>query len=99
MWTRTSTSLKNKLTIATMAGLLLCAASAVAEVPANAATPECSPHCIQVYSARYGSPTKPRFVETVYGGTAAVGTPAILAPPSTTNPAGDIIVRVAGSVT
>lgn len=98
MWTRTSTSLKYKLTIATMAGLL-CAAGAVAEVPANAATPECSPHCIQVYSARYGSPTNPRFVETVYGGTAAVGTPTILAPPSTTNPAGDIIVRVAGSVT
>jgi hypothetical protein len=37
-------------------------------------------------------------VETVYGGTAAVGTPMVLAPPSTTDPAADIIVRAAGSV-
>jgi hypothetical protein len=37
-------------------------------------------------------------VETVYSGTAAVGTPAVLAPPSTSNPAGDIIVSAAGSV-
>jgi hypothetical protein len=98
MSTRTGVSMKDKLTIGAIAGVL-CAAGAVAAAPVNAATVGCKPHCIQVYSARYGSPTNPRFVETVYGGTAAVGTPAILAPPSTTDPAGDIIVRAAGSVT
>ncbi|MGY2700947.1 hypothetical protein ACVW2K_000531 [Nocardioides sp. HB32] len=98
MWTTTGMSTKNKLTLGAMGGVL-CAAGALAAVPANAATPGCAPHCIQVFSARYGSPTDPRFVETVYRGTAAVGTPAILAPPSTTDPAGDIIVSAAGTVT
>src|SRR3954471_5303567 len=98
MWTRTGMSTKNKLTLGAMGGVL-CAAGALAAVPANAATPGCAPHCIQVFSARYGTPTDPRFVETVYRGTAAVGTPAILAPPSTTDPAGDIIVSAAGTVT
>src|SRR4051812_44083209 len=91
MWTRTGRSVTNKLTRGAIAGLV-CAGSAVVAVPATAATPGCTQLCIQVYSAKYGSPTNPRFVETVYGGTAAVGTPAILAPPSSTNPAGDIIV-------
>jgi hypothetical protein len=90
--------MKTKLMRGAVSGLL-CAAGAVVAVPADAATPECEPHCIQVYSARYGTPTNPRFVETVYGGVAAVGMPMILARPSTTDPAGDIIVRAAGSVT
>ncbi|HEX2577829.1 MAG TPA: hypothetical protein VHK88_15870 [Aquihabitans sp.] len=84
--------------VAVVSGLL-CAAGAVVAVPADAATPECEPRCIQVYSAKYGTPTDPAFVETVYGGEAAVGMPMILARPSTTEPAGDIIVRAAGSVT
>lgn len=102
MRTRTSKWTTSKRAVGAMAGLV-CAAGALTAIPANtpasAATPGCGPRCVQVYSARYGSPTDPRFVETVYGGTAAVGTPAVLAPPSTTDPAGDIMVRAAGTVT
>jgi hypothetical protein len=37
-------------------------------------------------------------VETVYGGVAEVGVPAILAPPSALDPVGDIVVAAAGPV-
>jgi hypothetical protein len=97
MWTRTDISMKYKLMLGAIAGLV-CAAGVVKAAPANAATPGCHPNCIQVFSAKLGTAENPRFVETVYGGTAAVGTPAILAPPSTTDPAGDIIVSAAGTV-
>ena len=95
--TRSATALKTKLTIGAVAGLL-CTAGALTAAPAGAATSQCGPRCIQVFSAKYGTASDPRFVETVAGGTAAVGTPAILAAPSSTNAAGDIIVSAAGPV-
>jgi len=94
---RTGISTRSKLTTGAMA-LALCGAGAVVAAPAQAVTPECRGHCIQVFSARYGTPADPGFVETVQSGTAAVGAPAILAPPSATDPAGDIIVSAAGPV-
>jgi hypothetical protein len=96
MWTRTGTSTRIALTGA-LAGALG-VAGAVASLPANAATTDCGPHCIQVFSAKYGTSADPMFVESVYRGTAEVGAPAILASPSTTNPAGDIIVSATGTV-
>jgi hypothetical protein len=38
------------------------AASTAASLPASAATPQCGPHCIEVFSAKFG----PKFVESVF---------------------------------
>jgi hypothetical protein len=67
-------------------------------LPATAATPQCGPHCIQIFSAKFGTNANPGFVETVFQGVAQVGQPTILAPPSNSNPAGDLIVSRAGPV-
>jgi hypothetical protein len=67
-------------------------------LPASAATPQCGPHCIQVFSAKFGTPANPKFVETVFHGIAQAGQPTILATPSSSNPAGDLIVSRAGPV-
>jgi hypothetical protein len=67
-------------------------------LPASAATPQCGPHCIQIFSAKFGANANPGFVETVFQGIPAVGVPTILHPVSTSDPAGDLIVPLAGSV-
>jgi hypothetical protein len=69
-------------------------ASTVASPPASAATPQCGPHCIQVFSAKFG----PKFVESVFLGLPVAGVPTILARASSSNPAGDMIVPAAGTV-
>jgi hypothetical protein len=72
--------------------------STVGTLPADAATPQCGPHCIQVLSAKFVTSTSLGFVETVFQGVAAVGQPTIVAPPSSSDPAGDLIVPRAGTV-
>ncbi len=72
--------------------------STVGTLPASAATPQCGPHCIQIFSAKFGTPANPGFVETVFQGVAQAGQPTILASPSSSNPAGDLIVSRAGPV-
>jgi hypothetical protein len=72
--------------------------SVVGTLPASAATPQCGPHCIQIFSAKFGTPTNPGFVETVFRGVAQAGQPTILASPSSSYPAGDLIVSRAGAV-
>lgn len=67
-------------------------------LPASAATPQCGPHCIQIFSAKFGTPTSPGFVETVFQGMAQAGQPTILATPSSSSAAGDLIVSRAGPV-
>jgi len=66
--------------------------------PANAATPQCGPHCIQIFSAKFGTPEHPRFVESAFRGIAKAGVPTGLRRVSSNNPAGDMIVRRAGMV-
>ena len=70
----------------------------VGALPATAATPQCGPHCIQVFSAKFITNGSPGFVETVFQGVGTVGQPTIVAPPSSTDPAGDLIVPRAGLV-
>jgi len=70
----------------------------VGALPATAATPQCGPHCIQVFSAKFITNGSPDFVETVFRGVGTVGQPTIVAPPSSTDPAGDLIVPRAGLV-
>jgi hypothetical protein len=84
---------KRLAALATLAltGTLSVAATAV---PAGAATPACGEHCIEVYSTLFGTEANPRFVETVFHGTARVGQPTVLAPSSSANPASDLIPNV-----
>src|SRR5215212_10488593 len=70
--------------------------STVGTRSASAATPQCGPNCIQIFSAKFGTNANPNFVETVLGGVGAVGQPTILARPSSANPAGDFIATAPG---
>jgi hypothetical protein len=91
-------SVQKKLVAAAVTLVVFLAASATASLPASAATPQCGPHCIQVFSAKFGTPTSPGFVESVFLGLPVAGVPTILARPSSSNPAGDMIVPAAGTV-
>ena len=77
---------------------LAAAVCAAGSPPAGAATPQCGPHCVQIFSARYGTPASPNFVESVSQGLAAAGNPTVLQAPSSTDSAGDMIVSRAGPV-
>ena len=79
-------SIKRKVIAAAATLTVAGGLSAAGTLPATAATPQCGPHCIQVVSAKF-----PGFVETVFQGVATVGQPTIVAPPSSSNPAGDLI--------
>ena len=71
--------------------------STVGTLPASAATPQCGPHCIQIFSRVFGTPANPNFVETVFRGVAQAGQPTILARASNSNPAGDLIAMAPGA--
>ena len=62
--------------------------STVGTLPAGAATPQCGPHCIQIFSAKFGTNANPGFVETVFQGVAAAGQPTIVARPEQFQPGG-----------
>jgi len=66
------------------------AASTAASLPASAATPQCGPHRIQVFSAKFGPKFGPKFVESVFLELPVAGVLTILARASSSNPAGDI---------
>ena len=91
-------SIKNKVLAAAATLTVAGGPSMVGALPATAATPQCGPHCIQVFSAKFVTPTSLGFVETVFQGLAAIGQPTIVAPPSSSDPAGDLIVPRAGTV-
>ena len=89
-------SLKRKV-LATAAMLTVAGGlSTVGTLPATAATPQCGPHCIQIFSAKFGTNANPNFVETVFQGVGTTGQPTILARPSSSNPAGDLIAVAPG---
>ena len=91
-------SIKTKVLAAAAALTVAGGLSTVGTLPATAATPQCGPHCIQVFSAKFITNGSPDFVETVFQGVGTVGQPTIVAPPSNTDPAGDLIVPRAGLV-
>ena len=72
--------------------------SAVGTVSSSAATPQCGPHCIEVFSPRFGTADQPKFVETARGGVARLGAAAILYSASSSNPAEDWVVPSGGPV-
>ena len=72
--------------------------STLAAGPASAATPQCGASCIEVYSAKYATPTSLGFVETVLLGIPVRGVPTEVRPASSSNPAEDLIVPNGGPV-
>ena len=71
--------------------------STVGTLLASAATPQCGPHCIQNFSAKFGTNANPNVVETVFRGVGTAGQPTILARASNSNPAGDLIATAPGA--
>ena len=90
-------SIKRKVLAVAAALTVAGGLSTVGTLPATAATPQCGPHCIQIFSAKFGTNANPNFVETVFQGVARVGQPTILARPSSSNPAGDLIAVAPGA--
>ena len=90
-------SIKCKVLAAVVMLTLVGGTVTVEAPPASAATPQCGPHCIAIFSREFGTPDHPRFVETVFHGVAKVSQPTILAPPSSSNPAGDLIAMAPGA--
>jgi hypothetical protein len=89
-------SIKTKALAAVATLTLAGGLNTVETLPAIAATPQCGPNCIQIFSAKFGTNANPNFVETVSRGVGAVGQPTILARPSSSNPAGDFIATAPG---
>jgi hypothetical protein len=91
-------SIKTKVLAAVATLTVAGGVSTVVASPASAATPECGPHCVQIFSAKFGTPANPGFVETVFRGIAKAGVPTGLHRVSSTDPAGDMIVSRTGRV-
>jgi hypothetical protein len=71
-------SIKSKALAAAGVLALVGGVSAVGELSASATTPQCGAHCVEIYSAEFGTAASPDFVETVNGGVAKVGQPTVL---------------------
>jgi hypothetical protein len=69
-------SIRSKVLAAAVA--LTVAGGAIGTLPASAATPECGPNCISIFSRAFGTYDQPNFVEAVLDGQAKVGQPLIL---------------------
>jgi hypothetical protein len=91
-------SIKRNALAAVATLTVACGLGTVGTSSVSAATPQCAPHCVQIFSAKFGTPANPGFVETVFRGIAAAGVPTGLHRISSNNPAGDLIVSRAGAV-
>jgi hypothetical protein len=94
-------SIKSKVLAAVAALAVAGGVSTMGTLSASAATPGCSRNgntCVQIFSKRFGTPASPGFVESVFRGIPAAGVPTILQRTSSTNPAGDMIIPAAGTV-
>jgi len=89
-------SINRKVLACAATATLACGLSTAEAVPAGAATADCGPHCIQIFSAQFGTYASPNFVESVYQGLAVAGVPTVMRAPSSSDPAGDVIVPAAG---
>jgi hypothetical protein len=91
-------SIKRKALAAGATLTVACGLSTAGMSSVSAATAQCGPHCIEIFSARFGTPEHPAFVETVFHGIPAAGVPTGLHRVSSNDPAEDLIVSRAGSV-
>jgi hypothetical protein len=65
---------------------------------ANAATPSCGHHCIDIFSRVFGTHHHPNFILDVFRGTARTGTPIILYRTSNSDAAEDFTISFQGTV-
>src|SRR3984893_4407188 len=91
-------SIKTKVLAAAATLTIAGGLSTAGTLPASAATPQCGQACIQIFSAKFGTPAQPNFIETVFLGIPAAGVPTILHRASSTDPAEDLIVPLDGPV-
>jgi hypothetical protein len=94
-------SIKSKVLAAAATLAVIGGVSTAGTLSASAATPGCSQNgntCVQIFSKRFGTPASPGFVESAFLGLPFAGVPTILQRTSTSNPAGDIIIPAAGTV-
>jgi hypothetical protein len=71
---------------------------AAAPLSASAATTECGPSCLSVFSPELGTYANPNFVEHVFGGTATIGQPTGLNTASSSDSSEDFINPHPGTV-
>jgi hypothetical protein len=91
-------SIKNTVLAAAAVLTLAGGLSTAGTVAASAATPQCGKACVEVYSAKFATPTSLGFVETVFLGIPLRGVPTEVRPASSSNPAEDLIVPLGGPV-
>ena len=94
-------SIKSRVLAAAAALAVAGGVSTMGTLSASAATPQCSRNgntCVQIFSKRFGTPASPGFVESVFRGIPVAGVPTILQRTSSTDPAGDMIIPAAGTV-
>ncbi len=91
-------SIKTKVLAAAAVLTLAGGLSTAGTVAASAATPQCGNACLEVYSAKFATPTSLGFVETVFLGIPLRGVPTEVRPASSSNPAEDLIVPPPGKV-
>src|SRR5215216_1322072 len=85
-------SIRRKVLAAAATLTIVGGVSAAATGAASAATPECGPACISVFSSELGTYADPNFVEAVLdGGAAQVGQPVGLAPATGSDPSLDFL--------
>ena len=84
-------SITSKVLAATATLAIVGGVITVGTMSAKAATPQCGPRCVGIFSRAYGTPEHPNFVETVRDGVAMVGQPTVLVAASNSNPAEDFM--------
>src|ERR1019366_5374086 len=91
-------SIKTKILAAAATLTLVGGLGVTGELAANAATPSCGNHCIDVFSNEFGTHHSPNFVLDVLRQGAKVGQPIILYRTSNSDPAEDFTVSYQGTV-
>jgi hypothetical protein len=95
VWTTPLPSARRRV-LAAAATLTMAGAAGAAAAPANAATPQCGPRCISIFSSELGTYADVNVVEAVLdGGVAHVGQPVGLKPVSGSDPSEDFMPGVA----
>ena len=91
-------SIKSKILAAAATLTLVGGLGVTGELAANAATPSCGNHCIDIFSNEFGTHHSPNFVLDVLRQGARVGQPIILYRTSNSDPAEDFTVSYQGTV-
>jgi hypothetical protein len=85
-------SIKSKALTSTLTACTAVGVGTLTALPANAATADCGPLCISVFSSELGTIADPNFIEAVLdGGAARIGQPVGLTPASGTDPSQDFM--------